>query len=288
MNFSLEETKKRTSIMNKPTLNETRLSLSKLKTNLQESKSQNMELKLQEYTKTYLPEASKMMKEMKSELVFIFDKSGSCMGMEKATCDNFNKMIQKEKTEFLNTTVTTVLFNQVSTTVHDRLNVNDVKKLHYLAGGGTALYDTLMNVLTSVYQRQSKEMIKPNTTLVVIMTDGYDTDSRFSNIVDVQREINFLRQKGWEFIFLGADLDAKKIASELGMDPNKAEIYTSSIQGITCNFKAVEIALNSLREQGKITSDWSQPIKENNANTNKNIKQIEEKPNKNYLRLEKK
>ena len=119
------------------------------------------------------------------------------------------------------------------------------------------------------------------------MTDGYDEDSHLTTIDSVQREIAFLRQQGWEFIFLGANLDAKEVASALGMDPNKAEIYTASSKGITCNFEAVEIALKSLREQGMITQDWSQPIKENNANGLKNINQIE-KSSKNRLRLEKK
>lgn len=287
MNFSLEEAKKKTNIMNQTIKNETRLSLSKLKTSLQETKSKNVELKLQEYTASYLPEASKRIKEMKSELIFIFDKSGSCRGTEKAICDSFNKIIEKEQLEHQNTTITTVLFNQNSTKIHDRLNVNEVKKLHYIAGGGTALYDTLMNVLTNIYQRQSQEKQKPQETLVVIMTDGYDEDSHLTTIDSVQREIAFLRQQGWEFIFLGANLDAKEVASALGMDPNKAEIYTASSKGITCNFEAVEIALKSLREQGMITQDWSQPIKENNANGLKNINQIE-KSSKNRLRLEKK
>lgn len=281
MSFSLEEIKNKTKINNGLIPREASASLANLRKNITTTES-NINNRLNNLTKQVLPQASKILAESKTELVFILDKSGSCAGLELATCESFNHMIHKEKANGLNTIVTTVLFNHYSERKHDRLNVKDIHDLNYQASGGTALYDTLVTTLNDIKIKQDKDESKPNHTIVVIMTDGLDENSRFAKAKNVENLINYLRSIGWEFIFLGANLSAKQTAAQLGIDPNHAEVYLSTEKGIESNFKAVEIALDSLRTEGKINPDWSAPIKNNNDLS------IEDKNSVYQLRLEKK
>lgn len=230
--------------------------------------STNLEKKLDAMTAGVIKTSSlklKQIKEQTIEIINIFDKSGSCEGMERATIEGFNALINSEKRKDFKTYVTTSLFNGYEDLLYEGIDIKSVPPLSYRAMGGTALYDTLVTRLTSIIKRH-KEMGEnaPKKTIVTIMTDGKDEHSKLYTESDVRRVIAECRALGWEFIFLGANIEAKQVANFLGIPPENAENYDPSPKGVLVNFKALELAINSIREEGKIDPNWSEIIKRNN------------------------
>ena len=234
--------------------------LSELKRSMA-SKKANMNDRIKSLTAQSIDGASAYLEQVaktKVELVFIFDRSGSCQGTEASTIKGFNDIIAKEKRKGFQDVVTTVLFNHFEDTLYSRLPIKLVPPLKYVADGGTALYDTLCNVIGNTRRLQNYDRECPEKTMVVIMTDGYDESSQYRKEKDVRDLITDCRKKGWEFIFLGVMNNTKKVASDLGIDPNNAERYC--IDGISYNFESIERALDDIREGGEINEDWAEPI----------------------------
>lgn len=238
--------------------------LATLKNSLQTGNSNSLDDRINNMASSVLPQAAEVLKNS-AELISLFDKSGSCKGTELATINGFNDLIQKEKKSGFPMLVTTILFNEEDTIIHDGLNINMVKPFNYIAGGGTALYDSLCRNLKKTLERHEKSGSKaPNKTVVVIMTDGKDEHSKYYDIHDAKKIIAKCKALGWEFIFLGNEIDAKYEAAKLGIDALHAENYSLENNGILHNFRAVSNVLKSLREAGKIDPNWSAPIKNNN------------------------
>lgn len=262
MKFSLEELKKKSTI-NTSVKGST--SLTTLRQTVNKSPIGTLENRINSVAVKNIDNARIERRNNATELIFILDKSGSCSGLESATIKGVNDLIAEEKKTGSIVKVTIILFNEACSVLCDRVDINMVPKFSYEAQGGTALYDTLCTELSSLKAKQtSTNEINPEKTIVAIMTDGQDRHSRIYGLRDARSMIQSCRQIGWKFIFLGANLDAKKEAIDLGIDPTYAEQYLTDRDGILTNFLAVRKALVDLRNDGKINANWSDNIKRHN------------------------
>lgn len=263
MSFSLEDLKKATN-RNGLVPSRGNNGLANLKGNLAVNKG-DLDSRIKSLSAQVLPQAASILKEGSAELVFLFDCSESCSGTEQVTMKGFNELIEKEKRVGFPTIVSTILFNSTDHVVNDRVDINRVGSLNYVAKGGTALYDTLCKHLQNIMQKQAMSGSKAlKKTVVVIMTDGKDESSIFNDGRDAKQKVAECLALGWEFIFLGANINAKMVAASLGINANYAENYMVTETGILTNFQAVRKALQSVREEGKINPDWSTSIQNNN------------------------
>lgn len=262
MGFSLEDLKKGTS--HGLTVNN-RAGLEVLKNSLQPISGNNLENRINNMAASVLPQAATVLKESSTRLIFFFDKSSSCSGTEKATISGFNVLIAKEKRSGFPTTVSTILFDNDYEIIHDRLDIKRVNSFNYLAKGGTALYDCLCDNLSKIIKEDEVARVSsPKKTIVTIMTDGNDEHSIYYDLRDTKEIISKCKALGFEFIFLGNGIDAKKEAGKLGIDASHAENYRLENNGILLNFRAVSNVLRSIRANGKIDPNWAAPILNNN------------------------
>ena len=180
-----------------------------------------------------------------TELIFILDRSGSMAGLESDTIGGFNSMIKKQQTETEgNALVSTVLFDHESNVLHDRVPLNDVKPLtqkDYEVRGTTALLDAVGDAIKHVrnIHKYAREEDLPQKTLFVITTDGMENSSVKFSYREIKRLIGKQKEKGWEFIFLGANIDAVKVASHIGIDARRAVNYHADSHGIEECFGAI-------------------------------------------------
>lgn len=262
MGFSLEELKKKSAIS---TSVKGSTSLTALRKDLKKSSGVTLESRINSLAVKNIDSASIERKNNATELIFILDKSGSCHGLEDATIKGVTDLIEAEKKTGAIVKVTIILFNTECSILCDRVDINMVPRFSYKADDGTALYDTLYTQLSSLKAKQmATSDISPEKTIVAIMTDGKDRDSKMYGLRDARNVIQSCRQIGWKFIFLGANLDAKKEASSLGIDPTYAEQYLTDTEGVLINFLSVRKALSDLRNDGKINPNWSDNIKQHN------------------------
>lgn len=194
------------------------------------------------------------MKEDLTELVFILDKSGSMSGLEKDTIGGFNSMIEKQKNEAGEALVSVVLFDEKTRLLCDRVSLSQMKPLteeEYQTGGSTALLDALGRQLkrTRRIQKESEEENRPAHTLFVITTDGEENSSRRYTFDKVKKTVT-RRQKedGWQFIFLGADIDAIGEASKIGIAADMAACYMHDAEGTDVCYGAVCEAATTVRK----------------------------------------
>lgn len=172
-----------------------------------------------------------------SELVFILDKSGSMAGKEKDTIGSFNANIKLHKNEDYNVLVTTVLFSDEEIILHDRIDIKeitDIDEKQYKVGGCTALIDALGNTIThikNIHKYQRKENI-PEHTMFIIVTDGLENSSHKYSSDDVKKLVEQQKEIGWEFIFLGANIDAVETAKTISIDKNRAVNFINDNKGI--------------------------------------------------------
>lgn len=202
------------------------------------------------------------------ELVFILDRSGSMSGLEKDTIGGFNSMIEKQRRESGEVLVSTVLFDHMSEVIHDRLSLEKVPEMtekEYFVRGSTALLDAIgssIHHIGNIHKYARKEDV-PERTLFVITTDGMENASRFYNYDQVQAMIERQKKKyGWEFLFLGANIDAAKEAGRLGIDPSRAVNYHSDERGTALNYETVSEAVCMFRKRKEMPSDWKSKIEE--------------------------
>lgn len=202
-----------------------------------------------------------------TELVFLLDRSGSMSGLESDTIGGFNDMIAKQGNKDGTCRVTTVLFNHRQMTLHDQKDIHTIKPLSgydYSVRGSTALLDALgetINKITSLHGRMDADQ-KPNKVLFVITTDGLENSSREYAYEQIQSLIEDKRRNhGWEFLFLGANIDAVGEATRLGIDKTKAAAYHPDKKGTRMNYQSLNHAIDDFRSDRGIRENWASSIK---------------------------
>ena len=207
-----------------------------------------------------------MKKRNLTEMVFILDRSGSMHGLEADTIGGFNSMIEKQKKEEGEALVSTVLFDSVSEVLHDRVNIQDIRPMterDYSVGGCTALLDALGGAIHHVgnIHKYARPEDVPEHTVFVIITDGMENASRRYHKDRVREMIGRQRKRyEWEFLFLGANIDAVKTAEDLNMDGERAVNYCPDEKGTRLNYLAVPAFLSRVREGKTVGSQWKEEV----------------------------
>lgn len=198
------------------------------------------------------------MKKNLTQLVFILDRSGSMTGLESDTIGGFNSMLKKQKEEEGECIITTVLFDHEVELLHDRIDIRAVRPLtkqDYTVRGSTALLDAIGKTIHKIgnAEKNTAEEYRAEKVMVVIITDGEENSSRFYSLREVKHMIE--RQKehyGWEFIFLGANIDAVETATRFGIDRDMAVDYVPDKEGVELNFRMMSEAVASYRACGSV------------------------------------
>ena len=206
------------------------------------------------------------MKNNITELVFILDRSGSMSGLEKDTIGGFNSMIEKQRRQDGECYVSTVLFDNVSEVLHDRVKLSEIKPMtedDYTVRGCTALIDAIggaIHHIGNVHKYARPEDV-PEHTLFVITTDGMENASRRYSSEQVKTMIKRQKEKyGWEFLFIGANIDAVETAACYGIDEDRAVNYMPDQEGTQILYESVSAAVCNVRSNKKLNKAWSQNI----------------------------
>lgn len=208
------------------------------------------------------------MKNNVTELVFILDKSGSMAGLEKDTIGGFNAMIEKQKKEDGACYVSTVLFSDESQMLHDRLPLEQVPQMtdrDYEVCGCTALLDAIGDCIRHIenIHKYARAEDLPAHTLFVITTDGQENASHRYTGEKIKKMIGRQKEKyGWEFLFIGANIDAVATASRYGIEKDRAVNYLADEKGTRTLFRAVGNAVCSIRNKSSLGADWQREISE--------------------------
>lgn len=206
------------------------------------------------------------MKNNITELVFILDKSGSMAGLESDTVGGFNAMIEKQKRLDSKCYVSTVLFSNDSTVIHDREDIRNVVPMterDYCVGGCTALIDAIGKAIHHIatVHRYARAEDVPEHTVFVITTDGYENASRHYTAEKVRSMIRHEQEKyGWEFLFLGANIDAAETAANYGIRPDRARNYRASHEGTEAMYDCVSEAVTCMRTEKMLGNDWGKEL----------------------------
>lgn len=208
------------------------------------------------------------MKQDLTELVFILDRSGSMSGLEDDTIGGMNSFLNKQKQEEGQALVTTVLFDHESVLLHDRIDIRAVAPMtdrDYYVRGSTALLDAIGTTIEkiSTAHAHTAEDYRPAHVLFVITTDGYENDSRRYTLEAVRAMITDRKAQGWEFVFLGANIDAVRTAASFGIGADRAANYHADSIGTRKNFDAVSDAATAFRKSAPcapLSADWKQSI----------------------------
>ena len=213
------------------------------------------------------------MKNNITEIVFILDRSGSMAGYEEDTIGGFNATIEKQKKLDGTCYVSTVMFANQSKVVHDRVKLEEIKKMtenDYQVGGGTALLDAIgrsIHHIGNVHKYARTEDV-PEHTIFIITTDGMENASRQYDSSTVKRMISRQQEKyGWEFIFLAANIDAVETADRIGIRRERAANYRQDRDGMRTSYEAMSAAISSVRCAEDLDSGaWRKNLDEDNSN----------------------
>lgn len=198
------------------------------------------------------------MKKNLTELVFILDKSGSMVGLESDTIGGFNAMLQKQKALPGECRITTVLFDNRCELLHDRIDIRAVQPItgkEYFAGGSTALQDAIGKTIHKIgtAQKNTAEDYRAEKVMFVIITDGEENASRHYSSTQVKEMIRWQKERyGWEFIFLGANIDAVETAGRFGINADRAADYVPDGEGTELNFHMMSQTVAAFRERGAV------------------------------------
>lgn len=208
------------------------------------------------------------MKKNLTELVFILDRSGSMAGLEDDTVGGFNSMVEKQRKLKGDAFISTVLFDGVSEVIHDRVDISEIKPLtreEYYVRGCTALLDAIGGAIHHIMNihKYARDEDVPEHTVFVITTDGMENASREYSAERVKKMIEQQKEKaGWEFLFLGANIDAVGTAASFGIGADRAVDYRSDSTGTQLNFSVLSDAISSVRSSAPLKSDWKKRIEE--------------------------
>ena len=206
------------------------------------------------------------MKKGLTELVFILDRSGSMGGLEKDTIGGFNAMLEKQKAVAGECVLTTALFDQRYSLLHDRLDIHGIKPLterEYSVGGSTALLDAIGLTIDKIaaVQKNTAEEYRAEKVLFVIITDGEENASRRYTASRVKEMIGLEKEKyGWEFLFLGANIDAVETAARFGVGADRAQSYHADKAGVALNYEVMSKTVASFRTCSELPEDWNRDI----------------------------
>lgn len=208
------------------------------------------------------------MKQNLTELVFILDRSGSMDGLEDDTIGGFNAMLEKQKKEEGKAFVSTILFDDKTEVLHDRLPLDKVRPIteeEYYVRGCTALLDAVGGAIHHIgnIHKYARREDRPGRTLFVITTDGMENASCRYTAPQVRRMIE--RQKaryGWEFLFLGANIDAVETAGQLGIGADRAVNFHCDSRGTRLNYATVCQAVSAVRSCAPLDAHWKDAIEE--------------------------
>lgn len=208
------------------------------------------------------------MKNNITELVFILDRSGSMSGLEADTIGGFNAMIEKQKKLDGKCFVSTVLFDNESEVIHDRVELENVKPMtddDYTVRGCTALYDAIGGAIKHIgnIHKYARPEDVPEHTIFVITTDGMENASHKYSSDKVKKMIERQKEQyGWEFLFIGANIDAVETAAQYGISKDRAVNYNADEVGTKILYETVSKAVCDVRYSLSIDDDWSKDIDE--------------------------
>ncbi len=215
------------------------------------------------------------MKNNITELVFILDRSGSMAGLESDTIGGFNAMVEKQKREDGECYVSTVLFDDVSEVLHDRVKLSEIKPMtdkEYTVRGCTALIDALggaIHHIGNIHKYARKEDV-PEHTMFIVTTDGMENASHRYDSAQVKRMIERQKEKyGWEFIFIGANIDAVQTARRYGISEDRAVNYHADSKGTQLLYESVTCAVSSMRKNAPMDNKWRTAIDDDYRNRSK-------------------
>ena len=212
------------------------------------------------------------MKKGLTEIVFILDRSGSMSGLEKDTIGGYNSLIKKQKKEEGEAYISTVLFDDSTEVLHDRVGLDKIKPMteeEYYVRGCTARLDAVGGAIHHIgnVHKYAREEDRPEKTLFIITTDGQENSSRMYTYEKVKRMVERQKKKyGWEFLFLGANIDAVEEAGRFGIKPERAVNYECDEIGTAVNYRALNKAVSRVRncaanEMDKaLAADWKEEI----------------------------
>lgn len=211
----------------------------------------------------------------RTELVFILDQSGSMSGLESDTIGGYNAFLKKQAAIDSPCLITTVLFNDRYRLLHDRIDIRAVSPLtdkDYQVGGSTALLDAMgqsINKLMGI-QKQTSPDYRADQVLFVIITDGQENSSREYSLDRIKKMVEEQQKAdGWEFIFLGANIDAITTAQAFGIGPDRAVDYLSDHEGTQLNYSALDRAIGSFRKTGRLAQEGLDEIRQDVKNRGK-------------------
>ena len=211
-----------------------------------------------------------------TELVFVLDKSGSMGGLEKDTIGGFNSMLEKQRKEDGDVVISTVLFDDRMQVIHDRVGIDGIRDLtseDYQVGGCTALLDALGKSIKHInkVQKALGEDERPAKTMFVITTDGQENSSHEYSYEKIKKMVEKKQEKKqWEFLFLGANMDAISAAANIGIRADRAANFVCDATGTAVNYSALSRAVSKLRcaDAGCVDAaltDWDEEVKEDYA-----------------------
>lgn len=203
-----------------------------------------------------------------TELVFILDRSGSMSGLESDTVGGFNSMIEKQKKEDGECYVSTVLFDNVSEVLHDRVRLSEIRPMtdrEYTVRGCTALLDAIGGAIHHIgnIHKYARPEDVPEHTMFIITTDGLENASHRYDSEQVKRMIERQKEKyGWEFLFIGANIDAVETARSYGIDEDRAVNYNADSKGTGILYESVACAVSNVRKCAPLDKNWRKDIDE--------------------------
>ena len=208
------------------------------------------------------------MKKNCTEMVFILDRSGSMAGLEADTIGGFNGMIERQKKEEGEAFVSTVLFSNESRVLHDRVDLFHIRPMtdrEYYVGGCTALIDAIGGAIHHIgnVHKYAREEDRPEHTIFVITTDGMENASHRYTSDEVKAMVQRQKEKyGWEFLFLGANIDAVETAAHFGIDEDRAVTFHNDSYGQALNYAEVSEAVSQVRSNAPLGRSWKEKIEE--------------------------
>jgi uncharacterized protein YegL len=208
-----------------------------------------------------------------TELVFILDRSGSMGGMENDTIKGFNSMIDEQRTGEGAVLVSTVLFANFSTVIHDRVDISEIKHMtrrDYSVGGCTALLDAIGDAIKHIktIHKYARPEDVPARTMFIITTDGEENASRKYSSAEVKEMIKEREGEGWEFLFVADNIDAVETAERIGIRSDRAAQYNVAMD-TTSLFRSMSHTLKLYRKSGTVRNNWAEDINSKTRNTKK-------------------